>query len=113
MRAGKVSAGEKTDRLQFAWIRRIQNRDSVAEHVADVKMPAVEHHLNAIRPSAEVAIRHMMKPLPGPLRRNCSLLRGARLAGTRRQRCETQQTFQAIASTDLHQSFPTCRSSES
>ena len=36
MGSGKVSAGEEPDRLEFARIRAIQNRDSIAEHVADI-----------------------------------------------------------------------------
>ena len=55
MRPRVVSASEEADRLGVARIRRIQNRYSVAEHVADVKMPAVEHDLNAVRPSAKIA----------------------------------------------------------
>src|ERR1700686_2434224 len=100
MRASEISAGEKADRLQLARIRRIQNRDSVAEHVADIKMPPVEHHLNAIRPSTEIAEGQMMEALSDSLRWNCGLLRGTRFAGARRQRRETQQAFQAIASSD-------------
>ena len=75
MGAGEISAGEKVYRLQFSGIRRIKNRDSVAEHVADIKMPAVEHDLNAIRPSAKIAVGQMTEALPDALRRNCRLLR--------------------------------------
>jgi hypothetical protein len=56
MRPGRVSAREKTDRFQVARIRRIQYRDSIAEHVADINMPTVAHDLNAVRPSAKIGI---------------------------------------------------------
>jgi hypothetical protein len=105
MCAGNVSAREEADRLQVAWIRRIENRYSVAEHVADIQMPAVEHDLNAVRPSAKIAVGQMTETFPDALRRNCTLLRGARLSGTIRQRCETKQTFHAIASSDIRHVF--------
>src|SRR4029077_14026268 len=97
---GRVSAGEEADRLKVAWIGRIENRYSIAEHVADIEMLAVQHHLNAVRPSAKVAVGQMTETFPHALRRNCILLRSARLSGTMRQRCETQETFHAIASSD-------------
>src|SRR6266851_5077522 len=96
---GNVSAGEEADRLQVAWIRRIENRYSVAEHVADIKMPAVEHDLNTIRPSANIAVKQMTEALSGALRLNCTFLR-ARLPGAVRQCCETNQASAAIAPTD-------------
>ena len=105
MRPGKVSASEEADRLQVAWIRRIQNRYSVAEHVADIKMPAVEHDLNAVRPSANIAVGQMTEALSDALRRNCTFLR-ARLPGTGRQRRETKQTFPAIAPSDRRHVCP-------
>src|ERR1700691_6272737 len=112
MRASVISPGEKADRLEPAWIRSIKNRDSIAEHVADVKMPAVEHDLNAIRPAAEVAVRQMLKTLSDTLWMNRGLLRRSRLPGTRHQRRETQQTFHAIASSDCLHALAICRSSE-
>ena len=52
----KIPAGEKPDRLQLARIRRIKDRDAVAEHVAHIKMSAVEHDLHAVRPAADIAV---------------------------------------------------------
>ena len=99
MGPGKVSSGEEADRFQFARIGRIQDRDSVAEHVADIKMPAVEHHLNAVGPAANIAVREMTEALSDALRRNGVILR-VRLQGAGRQCRETQQTFSAIAPSD-------------
>ena len=101
MGAGRVSAGEEADGLELARIGRIQNRHSVAEHVADIKMPAVEHDLNAIRAPADIAVGEMTEVLSDALRRNCRFLRVG-LRGSRRQRRETQQAFPAIAPSDRH-----------
>ena len=101
MRAGIVSAGEEADGLELARIRRIQNRHAVAEHVADIKMLAVEHDLNAVRPSADIAVGEMTEALSDALRRNGAILR-VRWRGSGRQRRETQQTFPAIAPSDRH-----------
>src|SRR5438874_150787 len=97
---GKVSPGEETDRLHVAGIRRIENRYSVAEHVADVKVPAVEHDLNTVRPSSDIAIGKVAEALPDALRRNDSVLR-VRLPGTIRHCRETNQAFPAVAPSDL------------
>src|SRR5580704_4645006 len=96
---GKIAAGEESDRLQFAWIRRVENRDSVAEHVADVEVPTVSHHLNAVRASANIAVGDMTEALSNTLRRNRGFLR-ARLPGIVCQRRKPQQTFSAIAPVD-------------
>ena len=80
----KVSAREEADRLQIPWIGRIQNRDAVAEHVSDIKMTAIEHDLNAIRPSSDIAVGEMTEALADSLWRNGALLR-ARFLGQRRQ----------------------------
>ena len=100
MGPGEVSAGEEADGLQFARIRGIQNRDAVAEHVADVKMPAVEHDLNAVRPSANdrcrtddgSVVRCLAAELQFPARVRCA----RRQAPTP----QAQQTFPAIAPSD-------------
>ena len=103
MRPRKVSAREKAHGLELARIGRIQNRDAVAEHVADVKMPPVEHDLNAVRPSADIAIGQMTEVLPDALRRNRTFLRAAHMPGPLRQGCQPQQTLHGIASSDsLH-----------
>src|SRR5579862_9819671 len=96
-----VTAREEADRLKAAWIRRIQNRYSVAEHVADIQVPAVQHDLNAVRPAANIAVGQMMETSPDALRRNYTFLRRVRPPEAIGQRCETQETFRTIASSDL------------
>src|SRR5438477_1289569 len=93
---GRVSAGEEAHRLHLAWIRRIEDRDSVAEHVAHIQMLTVEHDLNAVRPSTDIAVGEMSEAFSGAFRRNRSFLR-ARLPGGRGQCCESNQTLSAIA----------------
>src|ERR1700679_592193 len=100
MRPGKVSASEEADRLRLARIRCIQNRNAVAEHVPDVKMPSVEHHLDAVRAPAKVAPGQMPEAIPNAFRRNHSLMFNARLPRRLfrkiRQPGGTQQTLRAI-----------------
>jgi len=63
-------------------------------------MTAVEHDLNTVRASADIAVGQMAEALSDALRRNWTFLnvglRG-RLPGTVRQRRETKQPFPAVA----------------
>ena len=86
--------------MSLARIGRIQNGYAVAEHVADIKMPAVEHDLNTVGPSADIAVGQMTEAVSDALRRNGGLLRGG-LAGSRRQSRKTDQAFPAIAPADF------------
>src|SRR5258708_4276102 len=99
MGPGKVSAREETDRLRLARIRRVKNRDSVAEHVADIKMPAVEHDLNTVRPAPNIAVGQVTKAFFDAFRRDGTFLRSP-LTRTPGQRCATKETFPAIAPSD-------------
>src|SRR5678815_3160814 len=54
-----VATGEEAYGLQPPGIGRVQNRDAIAEHMSDVKMPSVDHDLHAIRMSSDVAVRDM------------------------------------------------------
>ena len=53
------AGGEEPDRPQPPRIGGVENRHTVAEHVADVDVTAVDHHLHAVRPSALIAVRQM------------------------------------------------------
>src|SRR5579871_5922553 len=66
-------------------------------------MLAVEHHLHAVRPSAQIAVGQMTEVLSDPLRRNDAILRRARMPRALRQRRETRQALHRIASSNtLH-----------
>ena len=81
MRAGEVAAGEEADGLQAARIRGVENRHAVAEHVADVKMAAVDHDLHAVRPAADIAVGQMTEAAPNALRRHDRFLCTTRRTG--------------------------------
>jgi hypothetical protein len=70
MGTGKVSASEEAHGPELARIGRIEDRHSVAEHVADIEMPAIKHDLNTIRPSANIAVGQMTQALSDTSRRN-------------------------------------------
>src|SRR5882757_5265987 len=68
MGSGVLPGGEKTHRLQAAWIARIQNGHAIAEHVTDIEVVAVRHDLDAVRAPANVAVGQVLDPLTNPLR---------------------------------------------
>src|SRR5436309_16123956 len=70
MRSGVVSAGEKAYRLQPARIRCIEDRHTVAEHVADIEVPAIDHNLHAVGPPTNVAVGNVLDTPANPLRRH-------------------------------------------
>ena len=70
MRAGVVAGGEEADRLQAARIGGVENRHAVAEHVADVDVAAVHHHLHAVGPAALIAVGQVLDALADALRRD-------------------------------------------
>src|SRR6266403_129850 len=75
--ACEISAGKKADGLDPAWISGIKNGQTITEHVADIEMPTIQHHLNTVRPASNVAIGHMTNAVSDALRRN-RLLRHVR-----------------------------------
>ena len=75
VRAGVGARGEEADRLQAARIRGVENRHAIAEHVADVDVPAVDHDLHAVGTAALIAVRHVPDPPADAVRRN----RGSRI----------------------------------
>ena len=100
--AGVVNARRllEFDGLDLARVRRVENRDAVAEHVPDVEVAAVEHDLHAIGPSADVAVRDVPEAMAGALRRNGGGLRGTDALGCGRQSRQAKQTLRAIAPCD-------------
>src|SRR6185312_10938099 len=70
MGAGIVSAGEKADRLHFARVPGVEDRDAVAEHMANVEVSAVVHHLNAVGTPADVAPGEVFEATPNAFSRH-------------------------------------------
>ena len=81
MRARTGARGEEADRLQLTGIRGVENRDAIAEHVADVNMAAVDHDLDAVGAAALIAVRQVPDPAPDARRRNRRLGRLPPLSG--------------------------------
>jgi len=99
MRAGEVATGEEAGGLELARVRGIQDGDAVLEHVADIKMTAVEHDLHTVGPAPDIAVRKMTEALADALGRNGGILRlGSR--GSGRQRRQAKQPLAAIAPSD-------------
>jgi hypothetical protein len=71
--AGVLSCGEEIDRLQRTRIGRIQDCHAVAEHVSDIDVVPIEHHLHAVGASADVAVRDVLDALADALGRNVCL----------------------------------------
>ena len=100
MRAGVVAAGEKSDGLQPPRIRRIEYRHAVAEHVADIEMTAIDHDLDAVRPSADIAVGNVIDAPADSLHWNRNVHCGTRgLRKISRQR-QAEQRFQVFAAID-------------
>src|SRR6185436_13657737 len=72
VRAGEVALPKApvVHRLQVARVVRVEDRDAVAEHVADVDVLAVDHHLHRIGPPALVAVGDVLDALADALRRD-------------------------------------------
>jgi len=99
MRTRQIAEGEVVHRLQTSRIRRVEDGEAIGEHVPDVHMPPVDHHLHRIRPPALVAVRDMADAPADALRRNVRFaLRASRErhAGKRR---ETGDGLQISATT--------------
>ena len=47
---------KKVDRLRMRWIADIEYGDSVAEGMTDIGVSAVHHNLNAVAPTALIAM---------------------------------------------------------
>ena len=71
MRARVRRRREEVERLQLARIARVEHRDAVAEHVADVEMAAVQHDLHAVGPAALIAVRQVPESRRRCLRAGC------------------------------------------
>src|SRR5579871_3930733 len=99
MRSRVIAARKEPDRLQLTRIGRIEDRDSVAEHVPNIQVPAVPHHLHAVGPSANIGIGNVPQSLSNPLGRNSRFLGATRPL---RERGEPQHAFSAIPPRDFH-----------
>ncbi len=55
VRAGVGRIGDKGARLGGARVAHVDHRDAVAEHMADIGVAVVDHHLGAVRPAALIA----------------------------------------------------------
>jgi hypothetical protein len=55
---GVGRAGDELDGLRARGIADVDDRDPVAERVADVGVPAVDHDLDAVAPAALVRVAH-------------------------------------------------------
>ena len=89
MRARVIAAGKEPDRLQPPWVRRIENRQAIAEHVSNIKMIAVPHDLHTVRATADIAVCQMPDTAPDSFGRNCTSRRGL---GRLRQVSQTRQS---------------------
>src|SRR5688572_30306826 len=87
MGSSLIACCEETDGLETPWIRRVQNRHAVAEHVADVKVTATHHDLHAVGFAADIAIRQVTDPPPNSPSRYRGILPQAGLKQVWR-RCE-------------------------
>ena len=102
MRARVDARREEADRLELPRIRGVENRDAVAEHVADVDVPAVDHHLHAVGPAALVAVREVPDAAPDALRRDDRIGRAVRPGGRRGGRRQGQQSLHSGTARDFH-----------
>ena len=100
----RVGAGrEEADGLEAPRIGGVENRHAVAEHVADVEVLAVEHHLHAVGPAALVAIREVANLPADALGRHRRVHCGNGRAGRGRGRgSQRQQSFQMFAAGPCH-----------
>src|SRR4030095_257661 len=89
-----IARGEEADRLQASWIRGVKNGYAVAEHMTDIHMATIDHHLDAVGTTTDVAVRHVMDPPANALRRYWSFSRRARCLWKAGQRCQTDEAFE-------------------
>ena len=69
---------KKPTGFSAARVRRVEDRDAVAEHVADVDVAAVDHHLHAVGPAANVAVGEVPDATADALGRDRLVLRQCR-----------------------------------
>src|SRR2546428_12310836 len=102
MGARIVTTRKEPNGLEPPGIRGIENRQAIAEHVTDIKMAPIRHDLHAVGTAANIAVGQMTDLMPDPLRRNWSILRGARGLRQQRQCCQSNQGFQMFAAVYKH-----------
>src|SRR2546428_6940981 len=102
MGARIVTTRKEPKGLEPPGIRGIENRQAIAEHVTDIKMAPIQHDLHAVGTAANIAVGQMTDLMPDPLRRNWSILRGARGLRQQRQCCQSNQGFQMFAAVHSH-----------
>ena len=105
MRAGILPGGDEVDRLQFARIGGVENGHAVAEHMPDIEVFPVDHHLHAVRAPADVAVGKMLDAVADAFERHSGALRGRR----RRKSgdgCKSEHALQLRAAADLRHGIP-------
>src|SRR5437764_908534 len=97
MRTRVVATRKKPNPFQPPRVRGIENRHTIAEHVADINVPAVDHDLHAVRVAANIAVREVADTPANALRWNRDWL--GRPYGLRkvRRRSQTKQSFYVFA----------------
>src|SRR5215469_1627065 len=93
----EIAAREEPDRFQMPGVARIEDRQSIAEHVPHIQMIAVQHDLNAVGPAADVAVRDVTNAATDSLWRNRSVFsRPRRLRKVQRRR-HAEECFHLLA----------------
>src|SRR5438128_10687308 len=100
-----VTTGKEPNELEPPGIRGIENRQAIAEHVTDIKMAPIQHDLHAVGTAANIAVGQMTDLMPDPLRRNWSILRGARGLRQQRQCCQSNQGIEMFAAVNRYSSL--------
>src|SRR6266850_8444881 len=94
VRARKAARVPVVHGLELPRVCRIQDRDAAAEHVSDVDMAPVDHHLHRVGAAALVAVRDMADAVADALRRDIGFRLGVR---ANRQATEGGERFQMFA----------------
>src|SRR5215471_6903172 len=100
MRARVISTRKEADRLQATRIGRIEYRQTIAEHVADVHVPAIDHNLHTIRAPTNVAVGNVFDTPANPLRRARGIFGCSRRLREIRRRSQAKQCLHVFTPSD-------------
>src|SRR3989442_10283061 len=95
-----VARREKAHNLQPARIRGIEDGYAVAEHVANVKVAAADHDLDAVWAAAEIAVRQVADAASNAPLRNRSFFRSPSFLRKVGRRCQAGQTFHIFTASE-------------